>query len=108
MTASEPQAGCANLQALARNRKLDLGVADRVQEARVEALVAAQDETAAVQGGSIAEESAAGGLRGVVGAQDEVVAAAAAEVAVNQTRRFNSRRKTRPIWRNATGATSAS
>lgn len=107
MTASEPQAGCANLQALARNRKLDLGVADRVQEARVEALDAAQDETAAVQGGSIAEESAAGGLRGVVAAQDEVVAAAA-EVAVNQTRRFNSRRKTRPIWRNATGATSAS
>lgn len=105
MTASAPQAGCANLQALARNRKLDLGVADRVQEARVEALVAAQDETAAVQGGSIAEESAAGGLRGVVAAQDEVVAAA---VAANQIRRCNSRRKTRPIWRNATGGTSAS
>lgn len=104
MTASEPQVGCANLQALAQNLRLDRDEADRVQEAHVEALDAAQDVIVAVREGSIVEESAAGGLRGVVDALDEVAAA----VAANPTRRFNSRRTTRPIWRNATGATSAS
>lgn len=102
MTASEPQVGCENLQALAQNRKLDLGEADLVQEAHVEALDAARDVTVVVQEGNIVEESAAGGPRGVAAAQDEVVAAAA-----NPTRRFNFRRTTRPTWRNATGATSA-
>lgn len=81
---------------------MDLGEADLVQEAHVEVLDVARDVTVAVQGGSIAEESAAGGPRGVVAALDEAVAAA------NPTRRFNSRRTTRPTWRNATGATSAS
>lgn len=103
VTVSEPQVGCVNLQALGRNRKLDLGEADLVQEAHVEVLDVARDVTVAVQGGSIAEESAAGGRRGVVAALDEAVAAAA-----NPTRRFNSRRTTRPTWRNATGATSVS
>lgn len=102
MTASELQVGCASLQALAQNRKLDLGEADLVQEVRVEALDAVRDVIVAVQEGSIAEESAAGGPRGVAAALDEVEAAAA-----NPTRRFNSRRTTRPTWRNATGATSA-
>lgn len=102
MTASGRQAGYANLRVQAQNRKLDRGEADRVPEVHGEALDAAQDGTGAVPEESIAEESVAGGLRGVAAAQAEEAAVA------NRTKRFNSRRTTRLTWRNATGVTSAS